>query len=61
MNTAINDGLATAAAGAAANSSAMSNGVAPLDAPFANDQPTWADLEVLRGKITELISAPRRS
>ena len=47
--------LATAAAAAAANSSANSNGVATLDMPFADP-----DVEALRLKVSELISAMRR-
>ena len=56
LNTAIADALAAAAA----NSSAKSNTVATLDAPFANDPPTVGDMEVLRGKMNELIAALRR-
>ena len=48
--------LSTAIAGTSANT----NVVATLDTPFANDPPTLADLEVLRAKINELITALRR-
>lgn len=34
---------------------ANSNGVATLDAPFTNDPPTLADLELLRAKYNELV------
>ena len=60
LNSAITNALGDAAAAAAANSSAQSNAVATLDSPFANDPPTLADLEVLRGKLNELITALRR-
>jgi len=40
--------------------SGNSNGVATLDTPFANDPPTLADLEVMRAKMNELITALRR-
>lgn len=56
LNTAITNALTTAAG----NSSANSNGVSTLDAPFTNDPPTLSDLESLRTKINELITALRR-
>lgn len=48
--------LATAIGGTSANS----NSVPTLDAPFTNDPPTLADLETMRAKVNELISALRR-
>ena len=56
LNTAITNALTTAAG----NSSANSNAVPTLDTPFANDPPTLSDLESLRTKINELITALRR-
>ena len=38
----------------------VSNAVGTLDTPFANDPPTLADLELLRAKMNELITALRR-
>ena len=60
LSDAITNALGDAAAAAAANSSAKSNGVATLDAPFANDPPTLADLEVMRAKMNEMLLAMRR-
>jgi len=40
--------------------STNSNGVSILDNPFANDPPTLADLELMRGKLNELINVLRR-
>lgn len=37
-----------------------SNAVATLDTPFANDPPTLADMETMRGKFNELVLALRR-
>jgi hypothetical protein len=51
-----NADLATAIATTSSNSDA----VATLDTPFTNDPPTLADIEVLRAKVNELISALRR-
>jgi len=45
---------------AIAGTSNLSNAVATLDTPFANDPPTLADLEVMRAKMNELIIALRR-
>ena len=56
----LTDGLSATLATATANSSANTNAVPTLDAPFANDPPTMADLEVLRGKINEMLLALRR-
>ena len=54
------DGLAATLSSATADSSANSNPVATLDTPFTNDPPTLADMEVLRAKLNELITAMRR-
>ena len=54
------DGLAATLSTATADSSANSNPVATLDTPFTNDPPTLADMEVLRAKLNELITAMRR-
>jgi hypothetical protein len=43
-----------------AGSSANTNAVPTLDAPFTNDPPTLADMETLRAKANELIVALRR-
>ena len=51
-----NAALAAAIAGTSGNS----NGVATMDSPFTNDPPTLGDMEVLRAKINELITAMRR-
>ena len=51
-----NAALVSAIAGTSANT----NAVATLDMPFTNDPPTLADIEVLRAKINEMISAMRR-
>ncbi len=51
-----NDDLAAAIAG----TSASTNGVATLDIPFTTDPPTLADMELVREKINELITALRR-
>ena len=42
------------------SSSANSNAVTTLDSPFINDPPTAADMELLRAKMNELITALRR-
>ena len=34
--------------------------MATLDTPFATDPPTLADLELMRAKVNELITARRR-
>ncbi|MFN0077079.1 MAG: hypothetical protein ACKVY0_11450, partial [Prosthecobacter sp.] len=47
-------------AGAISGTSNLSNAVATLDTPFANDPPTLADLELMRAKMNELITALRR-
>ena len=53
--------VSTAALAAAlATTSANTNGVATLDTPFTNDPPTLADIEAVRAKINELITAMRR-
>ena len=51
-----NAALSAAVAGTSANT----NVVATLDAPFANDPPTLADLEVVRAKMNEMLLAMRR-
>jgi hypothetical protein len=48
--------LATAIHGTSSNS----NAVATMDALFANDPPTLADLELMQAKMNELINALRR-
>ena len=40
--------------------SANTSAVAALDIPFANDSPTFADIELLTAKINELITALHR-
>jgi hypothetical protein len=47
-------------AAAIAGTSNSSNAVATLDTPFTNDPPTLADIETVRAKINELITAMRR-
>jgi hypothetical protein len=47
-------------AAAIAGTSSNTNAVATLDTPFTNDPPTLADIEVLRAKINEMITAARR-
>jgi len=42
------------------SASANSNGVSTQDIPFANDLPTLSDIESLRTKMNELITALRR-
>ena len=59
-NTALATALVTTLNSAAANSSANSNGVGTLDIPFTNDPPTLSDIELLRTKLNELITALRR-
>ena len=59
-NTALATALVTTLTSAAANSSANSNGVGTLDIPFTNDPPTLSDIELLRTKLNELITALRR-
>ena len=49
-----------ALAAAIAGTSPNTNGVATLDTPFTNDPSTLADIELLRVKINELITAMRR-
>ena len=49
-----------ALAAAIAGTSANANGVATLDTPFTNDPASLVDMEVLRAKINELITAQRR-
>lgn len=56
----LTDGLAGTLAAATANSSANTNALATLDAPFTNDPPTPADMELLRAKLNALILALRR-
>jgi hypothetical protein len=48
--------LATSINGTSNNTSA----VATLDTPFANDPPSLADTELMRGKYNELVLALRR-
>ncbi len=48
--------LSTAINGTSSNSNAVST----LNTPFTNDPPTLADLEVMRAKMNELITALRR-
>lgn len=45
---------------AIAGTSANTNAVATMDVSFINDPPTLADLEMVRAKINELITALRR-
>lgn len=45
---------------AIAGTSSNSNSVTTLEAPFSNDPPTFADLEILRQKLNELILVLRR-
>ena len=40
--------------------SSNSNAVATLDTPFVNAPPTLADMETIRAKLNELITALRR-
>jgi hypothetical protein len=40
--------------------SSNSNAVPTLDTPFVNDPPTLADMEIVRAKMNELITALRR-
>lgn len=40
--------------------SSNSNAVATMDTPFVNDPPTFADMETIRAKMNELITALRR-
>ncbi len=49
-----------ALAGAISSTSSNSNAVPTLDTPFVNDPPTLADMEVMRVKMNELITALRR-
>jgi hypothetical protein len=49
-----------ALAGAISSTSSNSNAVTTLDTPFVNDPPTLADMEVMRVKMNELITALRR-
>ena len=42
------------------STSSNSNAVSTLDTPFANDPPTLADMETMRAKMNELITALRR-
>ena len=49
-----------ALAGAISSTSSNSNAVTTLDTPFVNDPPTLADMEVMRAKMNELITALRR-
>ena len=62
--TALNDDIQTRAPQAAldaaiAGTSANTNGVGTLDDPFS-DPPVTADLEAIRAKLNELITAARR-
>ena len=56
----LSDGLAATLAFANANSSANTNAVPTLDTPFTNDPPPLADMELLRAKINEMLTAMRR-
>jgi hypothetical protein len=47
-------------ADAISDTSSNSNGVPELDTPFVNDPPTLADMELMRAKVNELITALRR-
>ncbi len=49
-----------ALSGAISSTSSNSNAVSTLDTPFGNDPPTLADMETLRVKMNELITALRR-
>jgi hypothetical protein len=49
-----------ALAGAISSTSSNSNAVPTLDTPFVNDPPTLADMETMRAKMNELITALRR-
>jgi len=51
-----NADLSSAIDGTSANTNALST----LDTAFANDPPTLADMELMRGKYNELINALRR-
>ena len=51
-----NAALAASISGTSSNT----NAVATLDTPFGNDPPTLADMETLRAKMNELITALRR-
>jgi hypothetical protein len=42
------------------SASANSNGVGTLDTSFTNDPPMLSDIELLRAKMNELITALRR-
>ena len=55
-----NSAMATAIATAIEDTSAVTNAVATLATPFTNDPPTLADIEVLRAKINEMLTAMRR-
>ena len=52
--------IAAALSAAASNSSANSNSVDTLFSPFTHDPPTVGDMETLRAKINQLITALRR-
>ena len=47
-------------ANAVSGTSSNSNAVPTLDTAFSNDPPTLADMETVRAKINELITALRR-
>lgn len=49
-----------ALAGAINGTSSNSNAAPTLDTAFVNDPPTLADMEVMRLKMNELITALRR-
>ena len=49
-----------ALAGAISGTSSNSNAVTTLDTAFVNDPPTLADMETVRAKMNELITALRR-
>jgi hypothetical protein len=49
-----------ALADAISDTSGNSNDVPELDTPFVNDPPTLADMELMRAKVNELITALRR-
>ena len=58
--SALNAAIGSTLMSALSSSSANSNAVPTLDSPFINDPPTPADMEILRGKLNELITALRR-
>ncbi len=49
-----------ALAGDISSTSSNSNAVPTMDTAFSNDPPSLADMEVVRAKMNELITALRR-